>query len=259
MPMQGRHLARLTVAISLALAITASGQAQAPSEAAGNSRAIGVARVDEVSGGCHSRNDCGSPLMGGLRIAFTGWACTSGFVARDPATSSWYLLTAGHCLADSGLSARWSNGSRVVGHAAINAFRPNSNADVGAIEIAQADASRQVFGETHGNVLMLTGSSANSSQTIGSEVCRSGATSGWTCGSIVATDVDVKIRGVLIRHTSWTDFPSAAGDSGAPIVDRQGRAVGILIATTATRSVYSTIDWIATELPLQPCVAQACD
>jgi trypsin len=196
--------------------------------------------------------------MGGLRIAFTGWACTSGYIARDPIAPRWYLLTAGHCLANSGLLATWSHGGRGVGVAARHAFHEGSYADVGAIDISEAEASSRVYGSTSNDILIVTGASPNSAQTIGSAVCRSGATSGWTCGSIVAADVDVMIRGTLIRHTWWTDFPSGAGDSGAPIVDLQGRVLGVVIATTPTQSLYSTVDWIATEMHLVPCVPETC-
>ena len=57
-------------------------------------------------------------------------------------------------------------------------------------------------------------------------VCRSGGTSGWRCGSIIAADVDATVGGMVIHHTWWTDFPSAAGDSGSPVLDHDGRAAG---------------------------------
>src|SRR5436189_292902 len=93
----------------------------------------------------------------------------------------------------------------------------------------------------------------------GSRICRSGATSGWRCGSVVAADVDATVDGTRLRHTWWIDFPSAAGDSGAPVLDVDGRAAGILIATTQTRSLYSTVDWIAAELGVRVCVTATCE
>ena len=41
---------------------------------------------------CQSRSDCGSPVKGGLQITFTGWSCTTGFVARD--TETWHARRA---------------------------------------------------------------------------------------------------------------------------------------------------------------------
>ena len=207
---------------------------------------------------CRSRSDCGPRIMGGLQITFTGWSCTTGFVARDSQTRQLYVLTAGHCLAGSGVSALWSHHGASFGRATAEAFHPGSVADVGEIEVAGPATSDEIYGPSNADIRRLTGSAPNASQTVGSEVCRSGVTSGWRCGSIVAADVDTTLLGTLIRHTWWTDFPSASGDSGAPIVDHDGRAAGILIATTSTQSVYSTVDWIATELHTRACVDSEC-
>jgi hypothetical protein len=207
---------------------------------------------------CRSRSDCSPRVIGGLQITFTGWSCTTGFVARDTKTRQLYILTAGHCLAGSGVSALWSHHGAAIGRAAAEAFRPGSGADVGEIEVVGPGTSDEIYGPSNADIVRLTGWAPNASQTVGSQVCRSGVTSGWRCGSIVAADVDTTLMGTLIRHTWWTDFPSASGDSGAPVVDRDGRAAGILIATTPTQSVYSTVDWIATELHVRPCVESAC-
>jgi hypothetical protein len=208
---------------------------------------------------CHSRSDCGTGDMGGLQITFTGWFCTTGFVARDNETDKLVVLTAGHCLVGSGLSALWSHHGAAIGRASAEAFRPGSNADVGAIDLTDARANNEVFGSNKSDIRSVTGLAPNSSQTVGSKVCRSGGMSGWRCGRIVSADVDATIDGRLIHHTWWIDFSSAAGDSGSPVLDQDGRAAGIMIATTPTRSVYSTVDWIATELHARPCVKPGCD
>jgi len=208
---------------------------------------------------CHSRVDCGPRMIGGLQITFTGWSCTTGFVARDTETRKPVILTAGHCLAGSGLSALWSHHGVAIGRASAEAFRPGSNADVGAIDPTDARARAAVYGSSGTDIRSVTAWASNASQAVGSHVCRSGATSGWRCGSIVSADVDATIEGRLIHHTWWTDFPSAAGDSGSPVLDEDGRAAGIVIATTPTQSVYSTVEWIATELRARPCVTPGCD
>lgn len=208
---------------------------------------------------CHSRSDCGSKVIGGLQITFTGWSCTTGFVARDSSTRALVLLTAGHCLAGSGLSAMWSHHGMAIGRASVEAFRPDSNADVGAIDLIDPRPGPEVYGASGTDIRRVTGRASNASQTFGSVVCRSGATSGWRCGSIVAADVDATVEGTRLHHTWWIDFPSAAGDSGSPVLDLDGRAAGIVIATTPTRSVYSTIDWIATQMDVRPCITPSCD
>ena len=208
---------------------------------------------------CHSRTDCGPRVMGGLRITFTGWACTTGFVARGSETGKLIVVTAGHCLAGSGLSALWSHHGVAIGRASVEAFHPGSGADVGAIDLTDGRPSNEVYGSDTTDMLSVTTWASDASQTIGSHVCRSGATSGWRCGTIVAADVDAVIDGTLVHHTWWIDFPSVAGDSGSPVIDGDGRLAGILIATTQTRSVYSTVDRIATEIHARPCVTTGCD
>jgi hypothetical protein len=197
--------------------------------------------------------------VGGLKIRFTGWSCTTGFVGRDSEKGTLVVLTAGHCLAGSGLSALWSHHGVAIGRASVEAYHPGSGADVGAIDLMDARPSNAVYGSSRTDIRHVVATASNASQRIGRVVCRSGAISGWRCGSIVAADVDATIEGTLIHHTWWTDFPSAAGDSGSPVLDRDGRAAGILIATTPTQSVYSTIEWTAAELHLRPCVTPSCE
>jgi len=43
------------------------------------------------------------------------------------------------------------------------------------------------------------------------------------------------------------------------VVDARGRAAGIVIGTTATRSLYSTVDGIDAELGLRPSLDPSCD
>ena len=158
-----------------------------------------------------------------------------------------------------GLTALWSHHGAAVERATAEAFHAGSNADVGEIEIAGSGAANEVYGSSGTDIRSVTGWAPNASQTLGSEVCRSGGTSGWRCGTIVNADVDATIGGRPIHHTWWTDFPSEAGDSGSPVLDGDGRAAGIVIATTETQTLYSTVDGIATELSVLPCITPSCD
>jgi hypothetical protein len=215
-------------------------------------------QAQAVVWGCRARDDCGSPLKAGLRITFTGWSCTTGFFAQATDTRKVYVITAGHCTSGSGLFAQWSHHGTVIGRAALDAFGDGSSADAGAIEIEDLSFANVVFSSAGSDLRPVLATKPDSAQTIGSEVCRAGGTSGWTCGHIAAVDVDTRVAGKHIRHTWWTDFPSAAGDSGGPIVDRAGHLLGIVIATTPTQSVYSTVDSVARELDVRPCLDATC-
>jgi len=200
---------------------------------------------------CHSRNDCGTPLKAGLLIDFTGWECTTGFFAHSPTDGQRYLITAGHCIKASGLYAEWSHHGHRVGRAALDAFEQGTTADAGAIELDGIATANVVLGVTIADLRPITGTRPEADQTVGTEVCRSGGVSGWTCGHVVTVDVDTVIAGTPIRHTWWTDFPSQSGDSGSPLIDRSGHLLGIVIATTSTQTLYSTVDAITDELNLR--------
>jgi hypothetical protein len=257
---EGKRSGRLrSLLIGTVVAVALTGGAEASGDgvaSAAIAHAAPVAAVDQPD--CRSRADCGLPVKGGLDITFTGWSCTTAFMTEHLETRDRYVLTAGHCVTSSGLYARWSHNGRPIGRAAFEAFHDGSNADVGAISVHGSAVANQVYGSSNADIRLVNGSLPDASQTVGSEVCRSGGTSGWRCGTIVATGVDVMIEGKLIRRTWWTDFPSAKGDSGAPVLDSQGRAMGIVIATTATRTVYSTIDGISAELDVRLCVDSEC-
>jgi hypothetical protein len=214
--------------------------------------------VQPVSSSCRSRVDCGQPLKGGLRITFTGWACTSGFLARDEATDQIVLVTAGHCLVSAGLPAGWSHAYVKIGQGVRAAFADGSRSDAGDIATSESGPRNMLFGSAPGDVRALTSVRSGDLQPVGTPVCRSGGSSGWACGSVSRVDVDVTLRGAAVRHTWWTNFPSAEGDSGAPVVDGDGRLAGIVIATTPTESVYLTADAVSTALGVRPCLDAGC-
>jgi streptogrisin B len=247
----------LTGGMLLAVALAPGGSAtasQGPGPTAAQGSVVPSAAVD-----CRSRSDCAATFVGGLQLQSTGWACTSGFVARSTTTQQLYVVTAGHCIADSGLFALWSHHGKTVGRATITAFRPDSAADVAAIEIPVGSVGNGVYSSAPMAIRLVTGRAPDAAQAVGSAVCRSGGVSGWRCGSITRADVATSIRNIPLRHTWWLDFPSTKGDSGSPVLDAEGRIAGIVIATTATESVYSTVDAIAEELGVRPCLDYACD
>jgi hypothetical protein len=245
----------VSVTAALVLGVAASEGSATTMPASGSATR---AELAAAQGSCLRRDDCGSPLKAGLRIIFTGWACTTGFFARSATERTLYVITAGHCIAASGLYAQWSHGGTTIGRAALDAFTDGSPADAGAIKIDSLVVDNLVYASGNTDLRTLGGTLPDAAQVIGSEVCRSGGTSGWTCGHVIAVDADTRIAGKRVRHTWWTDFPSAEGDSGGPIIDPAGHLLGIVVATTPTQSVYSTVESIARELDVRMCVNPAC-
>ena len=238
----------LRIAIALAAGIVVGGAAPPPAPAGPFSRrpATRGATVDRGSwAGSRSRSPAGRARRGSSRGT------------RE--TGKVVVLTAGHCLAGSGLSALWSHHGVAIGRASVEAFRPGSSADVGAIDLTDARASNEVYGSSGTDIRSVTAWASNASQTVGSaSAARARPLGGVADRSSRPTSMRPSVES-LIHHTWWTDFPSAAGDSGSPVLDRDGRAAGIVIATTPTQSLYSTVEWIATELHARPCVTPSCD
>ena len=206
---------------------------------------------------CQSRAQCGSPLKAGLQLAFTGWACTSGFLARD-ASADVYVVTAGHCLESAGLDATWSHGGAEIGRGARAAFSDGTSADAGAIRAAEAGPRNQLFASGTTDIRQFVGVRGHTEQPVDTRVCRSGAGSGWSCGRITKIDADTVMGGRTFHHTWWTDFPSTAGDSGGPVIQDDGHLLGIVIATTLTQTIYLPVDYVVDVLDLQPCVDALC-
>jgi hypothetical protein len=256
---QSRRGAGLVIAVALVLGGMAAGRLEARATSAPvENRPSDMSTAVHLSS-CRARGDCGSPIKGGIQITFTGWSCSTGFVGRDVHTARLFAITAGHCLAGSGLLALWSHHGRPVGRAVLQAFREGSNADAGAIEIDELGARNEVYASSNEDIRHVESWAADRDQVIGSAICRSAGTSGWKCGHIVAADISTTILGLPIHHSWWTDFPSAAGDSGGPIFGADGRLMGIAVATTATQTVYSTVEAIAAELDILPCINPTCD
>ncbi|WP_443076150.1 S1 family peptidase [Streptomyces sp. NBC_01716] len=122
----------------------------------------------------------------GSRMTFNGYICSVGFGARDAAGKQ-YLVTAGHCIEDlpnlaynnvkfaKGTNSRFAVGTRSV--------------DMG---IAAVDAEDSIGTQvtTYGQAAnVAVKGSTRASQ--GSAMCKSGQTTGWTCGTVGSYNVTV--------------------------------------------------------------------
>ena len=142
----------------------------------------------------------------GSRSRSTGWSCTTGFVARDTETRKLVVLTAGRAAsaatASGALVASWRGDRPGRGRGLPSGLerrrwrdRPDGcTCEQCGVWLKQTD------------IRSVMAWASDASQTVGSEVCRSGATSGWRCGSIVAADVDATLGGTPIHPAWWTDF-----------------------------------------------------
>jgi len=145
-------------------------------------------------------------LRGGLQVdKNTGYVCSLGFNARTTKGTR-IFLTAGHCTAG---KPSFSRNGYVLGNTRTSSFPGNDFGSVGVIE--GWDQQGYVEGWGAGNVSVKGIANA----TVGSTLCKSGKSTGWTCGRIVARNVTVNygsnriVKG-LFQHTACVE----AGDSG---------------------------------------------
>jgi streptogrisin C len=145
-------------------------------------------------------------LRGGVQVdKNTGYVCSLGFNART-SKGTRIFLTAGHCTAG---KPSFSRNGYVLGNTQSSSFPGN---DYGTVDVIQGwDQQGYVEGWGAGNIAVKGIANA----TVGSTLCKSGKSTGWTCGRIVARNVTVNygnnriVRG-LFQHTACVE----AGDSG---------------------------------------------
>jgi hypothetical protein len=218
---------------------------------------------------CTSRDNCGSPMKGGLRITtvvdpLTGYECTSGFLAGKTAggvANHLYLLTAGHCLAHGGGNNHsWSHHAVPFGTSRTYQFCDCCSADVGVIEISVwATPTNEVFAVSSTDIRHITSRVGNGAQVQGAAACRAGEKSNnYKCGFILAADQDIVLfdpesgQNVHYNHTWQMNQPAQRGDSGGPIMYNSA-AMGLLVGGSSS-TYYSTLDWISSSVGYRPCI-----
>lgn len=167
-------------------------------------------------------------LRGGVQVdKNTGYVCSLGFNARTRKGNR-IFLTAGHCTSG---KPTFSRNGYVLGNTYTSSFPGNDFGSVGVIE--GWDQQGYVEGWGNGNVAVKGIADA----TVGSTLCKSGKSTGWTCGRIVARNVTVNygnnrvVRG-LFQHTACVETGDSGGanmtgayaqgiTSGAALIDGQ--------------------------------------
>lgn len=177
--------------------------------------------------------DCWLPQKnkGGIHIYKTNgqFPCTSGFIVRRAGTSTYAVLTAGHCLAvQGGANQRFRHGDAAVynvGDSKSNTWFNGADADAGIIDILSTTvpSPKNSFHAGGGTIRSLNAVKSHASQVVGLFVCRSGlGTGAQTCGHIFAVNVtrNSEVTGVGVRSIQFqveVDFDSKGGDSGGPM------------------------------------------
>ncbi|MEP6798411.1 MAG: S1 family peptidase [Lapillicoccus sp.] len=161
-------------------------------------------------------------LAGGYQfVPVTGGTCSVGFNTVDASNRN-VVLTAGHCTRTTGNNSR--NGL-IIGATRTSNF---PGTDFGTFWNSYPGywrPSPSVYTWQYGTYVAVKGIVA--APLIGSQICKSGRTTGWTCGTIVAGNQTVNypegtVRN-LVRHNACVE----GGDSGGSNVNAAGYALGV--------------------------------
>jgi streptogrisin C len=158
-------------------------------------------------------------IIGGQAIFSGGSRCSAGFNARAAVVR--YVITAGHC---TNIGSTWTGVGGSLGTRAGSSFPTN---DYGIIQVTSAAALSTPYVDryTAGSDVRVTGA-ANAF--IGQPVCRSGSTTGWRCGLVLATNQTVCYPQGCVSQMIRATACAEPGDSGGALVSNP------LLGTTVT-------------------------
>lgn len=183
--------------------------------------------VEDLSGG-----------SGWLHYNGTGGICSLGFAGYDKASGAARFLTAGHCLlapSPSGAATQPAYTLRqsspdsadtaigtVIGSLLGSSFRYGGSYDSGLVSVTNGALVQKpqtitwgggAGSPTAGTPVPVYGSTT---ATVGSAICKSGRTSGWSCGRVLATNYPVMVGGKNKVNSVVTTLCAIPGDSGGP-------------------------------------------
>jgi hypothetical protein len=194
-------------------------------------------------------------LFGGSAYYFEnatyGARCSVGFTGYARSSGAPQFATAGHCtapgltlggyyyaLTQARASSDWDDygfaQNRKIGKPVSGSFRLGGGYDSGLVNV-QSLSNNETW-RSQPAVLSWEGSSTGTPTTaqqitdstpamIGAPLCKSGATTGWTCGVIFAVDESVTVQGTVV-NSIIASICVLSGDSGGSAV-MDGVAIGI--------------------------------
>ena len=148
-------------------------------------------------------------FYGGQAIHRGGSRCSAGFTTRSGSGRN-YVLTAGHC---TDLGGTWTTSSgQTIGPVAASSFPGN---DYGAIRISNPASLDPRGGVLHNGAFRdITGAGR---VPVGSQACKTGSTTGTTCGTVQAYNVTVNYAEGTVFGLTRTNICTQPGDSGGAL------------------------------------------
>ena len=190
-----------------------------------------------------------------------GFRCSLAFNGRALSNGKVQTLTAGHCkeaktteywfLAQSAAGENFGY-VRKLGVPVKDTFRNSGGYDAGLIAITNSyytatptvTAWNGGYNQADGTLPVYDRTPAVQ----GAAICKSGATTGWTCGQVLATDYAVSVEGSVV-NSIVTNVCTKGGDSGGAALTGNS-AVGVVSWGTVENDAVCTEDDIAGFFPL---------
>ena len=105
------------------------------------------------------------------------------------------------------------------------------------------------------NILKIGVPAGIAQATLGTQVQKSGRTTGHTTGRIIQIDVTTRIaygdQIALFANQLMADGMSAGGDSGSAVLDMERNVVGLLFAGSVSATIINPIHKVLTALDIQ--------
>ncbi|WP_179691720.1 cell wall-binding repeat-containing protein [Salinibacterium xinjiangense] len=187
--------------------------------------------------------DPSSDFYGGQGYYFesgvSAFRCTSGFNGFS-STGGRQFLSAGHCVKNAQSPVTALNMSSpnqeatlaqlgpILGEAVLSSAKLGDGNDAGLVNVSNPNVRSQSSVLTWGGSAGVPGAGAplastpltitGTSRTVdGAAVCKSGSSTGWKCGTVLAVDITADVDGSLVNSVV-TDACTVQGDSGGPLV-----------------------------------------
>jgi hypothetical protein len=190
---------------SLVLGIPAGACDAATRRFIATARALDVpVRVEKIAGEAVTQAFYGGEAI----LGASGGRCSAGFITAA-SSGNQYIVTAGHC---TDAINTWIGDGQTIGNTAASSFPGN---DYGAIRINNPSALQPVGGVVNGGG--FTGITGSSQVPVGATVCKSGSTTGTTCGRVLRYNATVRYAEGTVRQMIETNVCTQPGDSGGAL------------------------------------------
>ena len=165
------------------------------------------------------RNELHATAKGGDKIGLGGGYCSAGFPATD-GEGNHVMVWAGHCIEDQDSFTVEGQDFGSHGETAFKSYDGQPDRDIGYVVLGdgnEVSTEANTYGSNHG----ITNAEEGAWQApIGTELCRTGATSGVTCGEVTGYNATVNYSDSQGRDVAQVSglgestVCTAAGDSG---------------------------------------------